>query len=453
MKKIALFCAGLMLSSASAFAFDNASAGYTINNKTPDFVMQSSKLYGYMNLKEEALHVVSHFDAKDVSEAIGVKFTTAYFEKTCSDLSVLKANEAYKAASKLPLLNLENYAKLDAGCKQLFDNSLKGVENVLQNVKVVNIGGKKAISMFVYMKQNDEVYNTYVTLTSANNMLYILASGGPLAEVPQAEEAAKDTKKTTKKAEKKEALGDALKDIELVDVKTLNPKAVAKSASNHNKFVKLFKTVPPVKNAAAAVSFTDAVAKRTINLPANWSYGQYNLQDKEKPGVITVAMPADTLSKVSEKLAPEISNKDKLKNLNESAVLAKLGEVALAEVKDIVVTGTYNMAYNKEVADALANPGATKLQLDVMFHSGLKELKKLSGPYMKLNSYKFNNHIDKNVGVITVNADITALRKVDFLTRVKLLGTPQIAMAALQIHNKKAPVDKVAAELYERWQF
>lgn len=452
MKKIGLFGAlgtALILSTSTAFAFDNDYAGYTLNNKTPDFVMQSSKLYGYMNLKEEAMHVVFHFDAKDVSEAIGEKFTTAYFEKTCSDLSVLKANDAYKAASKMPLLNLENYAKLDAASKQLFDNSIKGMESVLQNVRVVNLGGKKAINMFVYMKQNGDVYNTYVTLTSANNMLYILASGGPLADVPKPEE----DKKEIKKAEKKAALADSLKDVELVDVKNLDPKAVAKSAGNHNKFVKLFKTMPPVKKNASSVSFTDAVATRTVNLPANWSYGQYNIQDKQKPGVITVAMPADTLSKISEKLAPEICNKEKLAGLNESAVLAKLGEVALAQVKDIVVTGTYNMAFNQEVADALANPSATKLQLDVMFHSGLKELQKLSGPYLKLNNYKFNNHIDKNIGVLTVNADITALRKVDFLTRVKVMGTPQIAMAAWQIHNKTAPVDKIAAGLYEGWQF
>lgn len=446
MKKIALFCAlGLAMSTSSAFAFTNESAGYTLNNKTPEFVMQSSKMYGYMNIKEEAMRVVCHFDAKDVSSAIGEKFSTAYFEKACSDLSVLKSNEAYKAAGKMPLLNLANYAKLDGASKQVFENSLKDMDKVLQSLKVTKLGGQKAITMCAYMSQNGEVYDTYLTLTSANDMLYILASGGPLPKTAAKAEESETTKKASKQA--------VATSTEFVDVKNLDPKAVAKAAGGHNKFLKLFKVMPPVKNSNEPIAFTDVIAKRTVKLPANWSYGQYNLQDKQNPAVITVSMPADTLSRISEKLVPEISKKDNLDKLNESAVLAKLGETALAEIKDVVVTGTYNMGYNKDVADALANPSATKLQLDVLFHTGLKELKKLGGPFMKINSCKFNNHVDKNLGVITLNGDVTALRKVDFLTRVKLFGTPQIAMAAWQIHNKTAAIDKTAAELYEQWQF
>lgn len=450
MRKIAMFGAlgaALVLTSSTAFAFDNATAGYTVNNKTPDFVMQSAKLYGYMNMKEEALHVICHFEANDVSSAIGEKFSTAYFEKVCSDLSVLKANEANKAASKLPLLNLENYVKLDASCKELLGNDFKGIGDILSSVKVVNLAGKKAINMNVFMKKNGEVFSTYLTLTSVNDMLYILASGAPIDEKPAAEDAA--PKKAEKKAESKEDLLD----VGLVDVKTLDPKAVAKAKSGHNKFVKLVKLVPPVKAKSATVAYTDIISKRTVELPASWSYGQYNIQDKDKAAVITIAMPADTMSRISEKLAPEIANKEKYSGMNGSDVLAKLGEIGLTQVKDIVVTGSCNMGFDQNVANALANPSATKLQLDVMFQAGLKELQKLSGPYLKLNSYKFNNHIDKNLGIITVNGDVTALRKVDFLTRVKLLGTPQTAMAAWQIHNKTAPIDKIASDLYESWQF
>lgn len=450
MRKLAMFGAlgaALVLTSSTAFAFDNPGAGYTVNNKTPDFVMQSAKMYGYMNMKEEALHVICHFEANDVSGAIGEKFSTAYFEKVCSDLSVLKVNEASKAAGKLPLLNLENYAKLDASCKDLLGDNFKGLGDILSSVKVVNLAGKKAINMNVFMKKNGEAFGTCLTLTSVNDMLYILASGAPLDEQPAAEGTA------PKKAEKKTDAKTDVLDVGIVDVKTLDPKAVAKAKAGHNKFVKLVKLVPPVKGKGTAVAYTDVVSKRTVELPASWSYGQYNIVDKTKPAVLTVAMPANTLSKISEKLAPEIANKGKYAGMNGSDILAKLGEIGLTQVEDIVVTGSMKLNNDQDVVNALANPSATKLQLDVMFQAGLKELQKMGGPYLKLNSYKFANDINKNYGVVTVNADVTALRKIDFLTRVKLVGTAELAMAAWQIHNKTAAIDKNANTLYECWQF
>lgn len=449
MKKIAILCAaGVLFSASSAFAFTNEYAGYTINNKTPDFVMQSSKVYGYMHMQEESLHFIGSFTAQNINEAINEKFSTAYFDKVCRDLSVLKKNDAYKAASKMPLLNLEKYTKLDEKGNNLFANGFKDMEALWKNLKVSKVAGRNAINMSAFLNKDDEIFCTYVTLISANDMLYILVSCGPLPEVPKA-----DGSDAPKKAAKSNKAAETGKEQGLIDVKNLDPKAVAKANAGHNKFVKLFKPTAGPNHKVAPVAFADTVSQRTVELPSDWSYGQYNIPDKQRPAVLTVAMPSNTLSQIGEKLLPEIQNNKEMQKLNESAVIAKLGETALKEVKDIVFVGSMNLGHDKNVADALANPGATKLQLDIMFHTGLKELQKLGGPYIKLNSYKFANDIGKNHGVVTVNADVTALRKVEFLTRVKLVGTPEMAMAAWQIHNKTATEDKTAKALYECWQF
>lgn len=448
MNKISLLTATMLLCASTSFAFTNEYAGYTLNNNTPDVVFQSANIYGYMNVTEKNMHIVSHFNPLQMSGIVGQKYTSAYFDKVYSDLKVLKGNEANEAINRITLLNLDNYAKVDANNKAILEKSMQTIRLAAPQIKLGKVAGKKAITMSTFFKQDSDLACCYVTLVNANDNMYILVSGGPLEQATPS--------KANKAPAKPELKTDKLKDLAKaptpVPASKVAPELVTKATNDHNKFLKLFKPIAPVSQKVAPVFYTDSVTAKTVKLPSDWGYGQFNFKDAQKPITVTAALPTDILSKISAKLLDKKVMGEQLP-ANESELLNKLGPIILAEVKDIVITGSYKLAGDKDIAAALANPDATKLQLDTMFKLGLKEAAKMGGPFMKLNHYKFNNDIDKNLGVITLNADVTLLRKVDFLNRIKIMGNSQIAVAAWQLHNKAKENSPEASALYEEWQF
>lgn len=442
MKKIALLTAAMLLSASSALAFTNEAAGYTINNKNPELVMQNAQMYAYAGLATTDLHLVIHFDTREMSGLVGKKFTTAYFDKSCNDLMVMKGAKAEGSLANLPVFDFANYGKLSANSSAVLESAtkLQLAKTVLNNATLTKVAGKKAVTIPNYFKDGKDFYANYITLVSANDKMYMLVTGLKKAN---------DANTQTKDALSKDV--PQITNLQGIDASQIAPEALAAMNANHNKFVKAFKFMETAVPQKASIKFTDALAKRTVELPSDWCYAQFNYKNGPKPAAVTVSMPSNTFNDLGKKLQEK--NLLTAPGMDNTKLMLQMGDMVLGELKDVVVTGSYSTGGDKEIANMLANPGATQLQLEMFLKQGLSHLKRIGNQSVKLNDYKYKINIDKNVGTVTILADVTAMGKHNFLNRLKLTGNPQTILAAWQLHNKAAEINKNAAAIYEAWNF
>lgn len=436
-----LSLAALVLSTSTAFAYTNEHAGYMINNKTPDIVMESAKEYGYMNLADKNFHAVSYFTEKEMSEVLENNFTTAVFDESFAKLAILDKNSLDKSILELPLLDLARYGKLDSNNKAVLDTNMQKLkEKVKPEIRIDKIGGKKVITLTMLCKQNGELINSHISLLSANNRLYMLISGGT-HELGDKE---KPVKSTTEKINT---------NLEMIDKATVDPAVIANFWKSHTAYVKNFKLLAPTKDSKPVVAYTDPILAKKVILPTDWGYVQYNHNDKKNPGAVSVAIPTKTLKDISIKVLEQGADAEALASTEDTELAKKLGTEALSTLEQVFVSCSVKIDKDKDLAEMLANPLPTKLQADLFFKEGLKHLKKVGTAYLKLNDYKYKSDFVTNRGTIDVLFDVTLLEKYDFIKNLKVTGTPKKISGVIFLNKKAISPDTTIQNIYDKWSF
>ena len=449
MKKVAFLGIALLLSASTALAYNNDRAGYSLNNKTPDLVMESSKLYGYMNLADEAVHTVSAFTAAEVETALEEEFSTAYFNEAYRKLSILDKNELDKSMLELPLLDLERYAKLDNMDKSLLENnfSKQFKEKLKPVIRLDKLSGRNVITLQLCYKHANDIVNTYISLLSANDMLYILCSGSnsalPVAEVKLDP---KDAKNTLTDEKDKPV-------FEAMDISKLDPVLAKALWRSHTKHLKLFKTTIPVTTDKAKyqLSYTDAYAGKTIALPDDWCYFQYNHTNKLNPGVLSISLPTTTLSEIASAWADDDIFILTKSNLKEAALTKKLGGDALDKLQQLLITGSVKVDKDRDLQNMLANPLASKIQADLFLGDGLRHLKRVGDGYLVLKDYKYSTDFTQNKGMVDIYGAVKVLDKYDFDGKIKVMARPNLLSGTFLVNKEGVDADSKVQNIYNQW--
>ncbi|MCQ2373525.1 MAG: hypothetical protein MJ050_05545 [Phascolarctobacterium sp.] len=452
MKKTAYLCAALLLCASSAFAYTNQYAGYSLNNKTPEFIMESSKIYGYKNADKNSLHAVSYFKAEDMEKVIEKPFTTAYFDECYNKLAVLDKNELDKGMLKLPMLDLKNYSKINYEKDSVLEDAMKKLdEEIKPEIRLDKIGGKKAITLSISQKRANELVTTDLSFISANNVMYLLATGcnDTYAELKEPE----DTKDKKETKDTKSIVEDKKKEtpkFEPVKRNKLDPVLATKIWQDHVQFVKLFKTAAPVKTAKQEIAYNDAIGGRKVVLPEAWAYAQYNFNDKNKPAVLSLALPADTMVKFTEKITDHVNKSEKPLTKDNGEVV---GNAFLASLDQLFASCSVKINNDKDLAKLLSNPMVAKLEADILIKQGLERAKAFGAPYFKLNDYKYKTDFDVNKGKLDLMLDVTLFNEFDFVNFFKMAGTSEKGSCVLQLTKKGLDANPELKKIYDKWSF
>lgn len=453
MKKFTLITSGLLLCATTALAYNNPQAGYSINNKTPNFIMESEKIYGYMNLDDKAFHSISYFTKEDMEKIVEEKFTTKAFDECYNKIAVLDKNKLNTDIIPFKVLELERYAKLNTTNKVLLDASIQKQlkEKLKPEIRVDKIGGKNTITLSMLAKQKEDIISTNLSFLSANDRIYILATGVTDKIIPNKE--ATDKMRKLGQEPQKEA-----PKFEILDKNSVDPTMLKALWDNHAKYVKLFKTSIPVKDAIHEISFKDAIAAKTVVLPKDWCYLQYNHSDKKNPGILSFAIPVSTLEDIGAKMVEK--GLDQIKNgtkFTDEDTAVKFGDLMLGEVKSVLVTASSNVEQSfgkdNDLKAMLANPTAAKFQAELFLGEGLKRLKQFDNAKVKLNDYKLKTDFKVNCARVDVTADVTLLNKHNFINQTRLLGTPQKGSFVWVINKKGIEVDSKVQSIFDKWSF
>lgn len=451
MKKISLISSILILASATAFAYSNPQAGYSINNKNPNFIMETEKVYGYMNLDDRALHVTNYFTAQDMQKLTEEKFTTKSFDDCYNKIAVLDKNNLDKQLIPFKLLDFKRYAKYYSENEALLAKILEKVEkeDLKPDIRLDKIGGRNTVTFSLLHKRNDEIISTNLSFVSANDSLYLLATGVTDKLIYTKNEAEKASK-LTQAVEKKEKNHK----LEPVDKSKIDATLLQNIWDRHAKFVKLFKTMTPVKSEIKEISYRDNIAGKNIVLPKEWSYVQYNHTDKKNPAILSISFPNAILANCSKKIVEEalarIPNASKLTN-EEAAT--KMGDLLLGELNNTLVTASIVIDKDHELKEILAKPSVAKMQADAFIGESLRRVKKFDNGKVVLNDYKLSTDFKVNYGKIDLTTDVTILGKHNFINQTRFLGAPQKGTFIWVLNKKGEPVDSKVQSIFDKWSF
>lgn len=446
MKKTTYLCAGLLLCVSNAFAYTNESAGYSLNNKTPEFIMESVQMYGYKNADKNSLHAVIYFKAEDMEKVIGQSFTTAYFDECYNKLAVLEKNELNKGMLKLPMLDLKNYSKINYEKDSVLEDAMRKLdEEIKPEIRLDKIGGKKVITLSITQNRANELITTDLSFISANNMMYLLATGcnDTYTELKEPEDK-KDTKSLEEDKKKDTPKFEAIKRSELDTV------LATKLWQDHAQFVKLFKTTAPVKTAKQVIAYNDAIGGRKVVLPEAWAYAQYNFNDKNKPAVLSLALPTNTMAKFTEKMAEHVKKTEKALTKDDGEIV---GNAFLASLDQLFASCSVKINNDKELSKMLSNPVSAKLEAEMLLKQGLKRAKAFGAPYFKLNDYSYKTDFEVNKGKLDILLDVTLFKEYNFVNFFKMAGTSEKGSCILQLTKKGLDANPELKKIYDEWSF
>lgn len=497
MKRSAALAAVLLVFASSAYAYENSYAGYRVKEGDPFFKMESQRAFAYTSMNSKFVshassakkgdkvttNIVKFYTADEMEQVVGEKFTTAYFDAEYEKLALLKRSELNLQTVPTPLLDTDRYAAVDGVATNNFNLNKVLLKSAADNIKPVYsvgvIAGHKAITTSYLYKQHDELFNVKESLISVNDRLYSLASVYVDDEVFAKEETA-------------EAAFDKMVDaqnplnIESVQEKDLPSKTLANMAKAHTALVKSFKTFTP-QTELQPVSYTDKNMGKTIVLPKDWFYTQFNMQFYKKDRfTITTATSLPEMLQVAEhfdydkilqarqedlqankKAAPETVM---LGTVNDPLVAGavvglehvKLGDAYATEMQNIMpywnsllVTVSYADSGNETIDEALTEPFKTKLALDSLLSDGLQRLKDFSANDDILSLTNYAYALQCNTEKVNVNIDTQLKFFNEFQMNGKLyLGCKENA-AGGTIFLKKAgfaPENLLEKQIAE-WQF
>ncbi len=511
-KKSAALSAILALGlSASAFAYENMNAGYSVNDKDPFMKFATSKLYGYSDLQANKVnkirdndvfsaHIVSHYTAEEMEKIVEEPYSDAYFDKEYDKLVALKNADISMETVPTKLVEIDRYdfAKLDDELNSVQKRYIEKLKETVKPVlRVDKLQGRKAITTSYKFEQNKIKYIFDVTYMTANNTLYQLVTvTQDHSDMPEPEVTVKDdgtievndkdeivTKGDLRDKVSKAMAVKNLKDSDIGQAK------VKKYWKTHTNMIKGFKTFAPAseKNKQSFGYYDDAM-NRQVPLPEDWMYAQYSIREDEGSGNITLSGPVPSFERMGKEIdynnmlaiagvaEDEIfDDTEDVKPTDEDvldkpmtpeeqvAQMEKAKQASIEEGKKVLkefdsALITASMKMNKsDFYDMLMLDVSNEIMAKIFLDKEISELRKMETEYFKFNSldYKYNLSSDKNKVSLEVIPLMKFFQETDINGYLKLMAAKDKQLGSMVMYAEKpdfAQKEELKAVL-DSWQF
>ena len=464
MKKITALAAVLVLCAAHASAYEN-----------------SKKVYqNEEDLKNTAVNIVNYYTAEDMEQILGEKFSTAYFDAEYEKLALLERSQLNPKTVPAPLLELEKYAEHDSNGNVTIQSKVlkEKLDQLTPVIKVGKIADKKAITISYIYKQSDVLFKIDTSMVSANDRLYLLSTVNSDQDVyaPKKDEKAADADadidetdtdeeneeaKTEPKsaASVKEEMEKAL-DVENVFVRDVPAETMQRFDKAHTDLLKGFKAFAPT-STPKAISFTDAAAGKSVQLPDDWFYGQLNLKYKDKGTFyLTLASSMKEMQEVAANtdydsvysvLAIPQADPEYQKKVTE--LYSSGARNVLQHWNHLLITASVDNITDAEIKELLSTPVANRLAVESFISEGLQRMKGFSNEYFALKDYKTNFDFTQEKALIGINADTDLLKDFAYNNKILLSCNQKAATAMLFIKKTDVETKKSLEQQVNEWHF
>ena len=492
MKKITALAAALVLCAAHASAYENSYAGYSVKDGQPYYKLEAKKVYAYTNisskkayqneedLKNTAVNIVNYYTAEDMEQILGEKFSTAYFDAEYEKLALLERSQLNPKTVPAPLLELDKYAEHDSNGNLTIQSKVlkEKLEKLTPLIKTGKIAGKKAITISYLYKQSDVLVKIDTSLVSANDRLYLLSTVNTDQDLyaPKKDEKSADADadidetdtdeeneeaKTEPKsaASVKEEVEKAL-EVENVFVRDVPAETMQRFDKAHTDLLKGFKAFAPT-STPKDISFTDAAAGKSVQLPDDWFYGQLNLRYKNKGTFyLTMASSMKQMQEVAANtdydsiysvLAIPQADPEYQKKVTE--LYSSGMRNVLEHWNHLLVTVSVDNINDADAKELLVTPVANKLAVESFINDGLQRLKGFGNDYFALKDYKTNFDFTKEKALIGINADTQLLKDFAYNNKILLSCNQKAATAMLFIKKTDAETEKAIEQQVNEWHF
>lgn len=492
MKKITALAAALVLCAAHASAYENSYAGYSVKDGQPYYKLEAKKVYAYTNisskkvyqneedLKNTAVNIVNYHTAEDMEQILGEKFSTAYFDAEYEKLALLERSQLNPKTVPAPLLELDKYAEHDSNGNLTIQSKVlkEKLEKLTPLIKTGKIAGKKAITISYLYKQSDVLVKIDTSLVSANDRLYLLSTVNTDQDLyaPKKDEKSADADadidetdtdeeneeaKTEPKsaASVKEEVEKAL-EVENVFVRDVPAETMQRFDKAHTDLLKGFKAFAPT-STPKDISFTDAAAGKSVQLPDDWFYGQLNLKYKDKGTFyLTLASSMKEMQEVAANTdydniysvfaipASDPEYQQKFMDLYTSGM-----RNVLEHWNHLLVTVSVDNINDADAKELLATPVANRLAVESIINDGLQRMKGFSNEYFALKDYKTNFDFTQEKALIGINADTDLLKDFAYNNKILLSCNQKAATAMLFIKKTDVETEKSLEQQVNEWHF
>lgn len=494
MKKITALAAVLVLCAAHASAYENSYAGYSVKDGQPFYKLEAKKVYAYTNisskkvyqdeedLKNTAVNIVNYYTAEDMEQILGEKFSTAYFDAEYEKLALLERSQLNPKTVPAPLLELEKYAEHDSNGNLTIQSKVlkEKLEKLTPLIKTGKIAAKKAITISYLYKQGDVLVKIDTSLVSANDRLYLLStvntdqdlyapkkdekSADADADIDETDtdeenEEAKTELKNATSVSVKEEMEKAL-EVENVFVRDIPAETMQRFDKIHTDLLKGFKAFAPT-STPKAISFTDAAAGKSVQLPDDWFYGQLNLKFKDKGTFyLTLASSMKEMQEVAANadydsvysvLAIPQADPEYQKKVTE--LYSSGARNVLEHWNHLLITASVDNITDAEIKELLSTPVANRLAVESFISEGLQRMKGFSNDYFALTDYKTNFDFTKEKALIGINADAQLLKDFAYNNKILLSCSQKAATAMLFIKKTDVETEEALEQQVNEWHF
>lgn len=494
MKKSAALAAALLVCSSSAFAYENSYAGYKINEGSPFFKMESSRTFSFTSLSSKNINNQKYFDkhpasttniikfytAEEMEKVTGAKFSTAYFDAEYEKLALLNRSELNLQTVPTPLLEAERYAAVDAATASDINLKSTVLKNAMEKVKptysVEKVAGHKAITTSYLFKQLNQLVSVKESLISVNDRLYSVTTVYVNASVYKPKEKAAELTKPE----------DIAATIEPVAESSLDAAVVADINKQHTALLKAFKPVA-TSTQQTAITYTDKVAEKSLTLPKDWFYSQFNMSfDKKSALSVTTAASLPEMLKVFEQL-----DYDKLMQAGaedeqakrKSAVGAdafmlgtentpfvgnpvlshsRFGRATVEQMKNLMpywnsalLTISYKDSGEEIFQELFENPKKSQLAVDSLVSDTLKRAKNFSAKSEKLSltDYKYTSDYSKEKVALNFDLQLNLFKDYAMNDKIYVGATKNVATMTFFLKKADFTAENSLETQIEKWQF
>lgn len=513
-KKTAALALTLLLMSSSAYAYENAAAGYSVKTKNPMVTVESQKFYGFTdvasnkidNLDQDAnaMHIVNYFNADEMEKIVGEKFSTEYFNKQYEKLALLQRSELNIKTLPIPLMDFDKYAVNENSTNIVLENYYlkKMIGDVERHISIDKFGKNKGISSTAYIKQAYGLTIARTTAVSANDKLYMLTTtenhpGYFLPDELKEDSQVEADSKIKEAIDKGEAIdteavgvddaseadypveidqqaktvGDLKKlfKIENVNPAELDPKLIKDFDKKHNKFVKSVKFSVP-SGAVKKLSYYEASFKKDIVLPDDWFYAQTRVADKDMDFNMTMSASVPMMQKLASnfdvmslysifvELDDSVPLESAKAEVGDKAAdeLIKNAKAAFAGFDSMLMTGSItsmDKEFKQEIANMYSDPEGAEFSAMMFLDDTFSRLHGFSNEYITLEDYNYDVKVSKDKAKLGMNVGVGLFKELHFENNFRIASSLDSATFLWLLKNKNADVEPEISSVVDQWQF
>ncbi|MGM9570152.1 MAG: hypothetical protein ACI3XC_08750 [Phascolarctobacterium sp.] len=485
MKKTALMAAALLCCTATAWAYENPTAGFSVQDKNPFYKMESSKLYAFSGFGTNefaklakqnggSVHIVNHYNAAEMSQILGQNFTTANFAAEYEKLALLKRSKIDLRTVPTPMLDMKKYQSVKAEGALLLQQELfaQRFGKLEPQLRIDKQGHKQFITQSYFYKQDKNLIAVDTSFLSANDHLYLLTTVTTDNEYYAAKSEQADEKKTVTSKEK--VVANEKAKLAPVQAKDLPAEVKQKLWQKHLKFVKGFKTFLPAQGAQK-LQLKDTANGKALELPSDWVYGQVQFKEKAAKGCLTMAAPVENLERIFSDIdylglydaldvaEQQINDTAKAEAQKTELELPQLDPKAQAKAEqegrkvlkhfDAVLLSLSYTTRDKDFQDLFTSALGSAPLADVFIKETLQSLKRNSTADFALDSYNCKLYFTTSTINAQINAKVTLLQNLSYESLLKLALNKTSGSALLYAHKPSFVTTENFNKSLAEWQF